>query len=100
MGKLREQRIIVTAVHNHWLFDEPLLMYLHFESIDRSLSFASKVRNAMRVLISEDILIDSKISNQKIDGHFSEDFRRKKRQTDSSSLCDEFNQLLGGTMHT
>ena len=34
MSILRKHGIIVTALHNHWLFDKPRLMYMHFESID------------------------------------------------------------------
>ncbi|AUM88255.1 hypothetical protein B2H86_06925 [Clostridium botulinum] len=47
---LRENGILVTALHNHWLFEEPRLMYIHFESIDRPLNFARKVAEALRVL--------------------------------------------------
>ncbi|EDU37409.1 hypothetical protein CLOSPO_03578 [Clostridium sporogenes ATCC 15579] len=47
---LRENGILVTALHNHWLFDEPRLMYIHFESIDRPLNFARKVAEALKVL--------------------------------------------------
>ncbi|WP_434296455.1 DUF1259 domain-containing protein [Clostridium sporogenes] len=47
---LRENGILATALHNHWLFDEPRLMYIHFESIDRPLNFARKVAEALQVL--------------------------------------------------
>lgn len=47
---LREHGILVTALHNHWLFDNPRLMYIHFESIDEPLNFARKVADALRVL--------------------------------------------------
>ncbi|KHO39437.1 hypothetical protein OR62_05830 [Clostridium tetani] len=47
---LRENGILVTALHNHWLFEDPRLMYIHFESIDRPLDFARKVAEALRVL--------------------------------------------------
>ncbi|MGN7942103.1 DUF1259 domain-containing protein [Virgibacillus sp. 6R] len=33
MSALRKRGIIVTAVHNHWLFDEPRLMYMHWENV-------------------------------------------------------------------
>lgn len=33
MTALRKREIIVTAVHNHWLFDEPRLMYMHWENV-------------------------------------------------------------------
>lgn len=47
---LREHDILVTAFHNHWLFDSPRLMYIHFESIDNPLAFARKVADVLRVL--------------------------------------------------
>ncbi|TCW39412.1 DUF1259 domain-containing protein [Laceyella sacchari] len=50
ISELRKRGLIVTAVHNHWLFDDPRLMYIHWESVDRPLDFARKVREAFRVL--------------------------------------------------
>ena len=47
---LRENGILGTALHSHWLFDESRLMYIHFESIDRPLNFARKVAEALEVL--------------------------------------------------
>lgn len=47
---LRENKIKVTALHNHWLFEEPRLMYIHFESIDCPIDFAQKVAEALEVL--------------------------------------------------
>ncbi|MEN6462916.1 MAG: DUF1259 domain-containing protein [Syntrophomonas sp.] len=32
--------IKVTAVHNHWLFDDPRLIYIHWEAIMEPLRFA------------------------------------------------------------
>ncbi|USK35189.1 DUF1259 domain-containing protein [Bacillus sp. F19] len=50
LTELRKRDIIVTAVHNHWLFDEPRAMYMHFESVEPPLEFAKKVREALKVL--------------------------------------------------
>ncbi|ARC84910.1 hypothetical protein U732_4079 [Clostridium argentinense CDC 2741] len=47
---LRKNGILVTALHNHWLFDDPRLMYIHFESIDDPIDFARKVAEALCVL--------------------------------------------------
>lgn len=47
---LRTYNILITALHNHWLFNNPGIMYLHFESIDDPISFAYKVQEANRVL--------------------------------------------------
>lgn len=51
LTELRDRDITVTAVHNHWLFEKPRAMYMHFQSTDDSpLEFARKVRDAFRVL--------------------------------------------------
>jgi len=55
ISRLRRHGIKVTAVHNHWLFDKPRLMYIHFESIDKPLDFARKVRDANRVLTTRTV---------------------------------------------
>ncbi|MGG1662121.1 DUF1259 domain-containing protein [Brevibacillus sp. NRS-1366] len=31
---LRYYDILVTALHKHWLFNNPGIMFIHFESID------------------------------------------------------------------
>ncbi|WP_394234025.1 DUF1259 domain-containing protein [Niallia oryzisoli] len=33
LDALRRRGIIVTAFHNHWLFEEPRLMYMHWENV-------------------------------------------------------------------
>ncbi|PCD05856.1 hypothetical protein CMV16_21040 [Peribacillus simplex] len=48
--ELRKRDPLVTSIHNHWLFEEPRAMYMHFESIEPPLDFAKKVRDAFRVL--------------------------------------------------
>ena len=50
LTELRKRKIIVTAIHNHWLFDEPRAMYMHFESIEPPLQFARKIRESFKVL--------------------------------------------------
>jgi hypothetical protein len=43
MRALQRRGIIVTAMHNHWLFEEPRLMYMHWENVGMSPSeFARK----------------------------------------------------------
>lgn len=83
---LRENRIIVTALHNHWLFDEPRLMYIHFESIDRPLNFARKVREALAVLSNRN---EGRAQNGQNRGN-----------SQAEELCDKFNQILDGEMHS
>jgi hypothetical protein len=50
LTELRKRNILVTAIHNHWLFEQPRAMYMHFESVEPPLEFARKVREALRVL--------------------------------------------------
>lgn len=40
MSALRKRGLIVTAVHNHWLFDKPRLMYMHWENTGNPFKFA------------------------------------------------------------
>ncbi|WP_054949684.1 DUF1259 domain-containing protein [Numidum massiliense] len=50
ISALRKRGILVTALHNHWLFDEPRLFYIHFESVENPIVFARKVDEALKVL--------------------------------------------------
>jgi hypothetical protein len=52
-SRLRKHGIIVTAIHNHWLFDSPRLMYMHWESVDRPAAFARKTKDALNVLTTK-----------------------------------------------
>ena len=33
LDALRKRGLKVTAIHNHWLFEEPRLMYMHWENV-------------------------------------------------------------------
>jgi len=50
ISNLRRVGITVTAVHNHWLKENPRLMYIHWESIDNPIAFARKTKAAIRFL--------------------------------------------------
>lgn len=50
ISNLRRNGIIVTALHNHWLFENPRLMYIHWESIDNPLAFARKTKRSIAFL--------------------------------------------------
>ncbi|MCI4252662.1 DUF1259 domain-containing protein [Bacillus sp. CCB-MMP212] len=50
MFLLQQQGIIVNSLHNHWLFMNPLLMFVHFSSI-APLSFAKKVSYTFQQVI-------------------------------------------------
>lgn len=46
----RRRGFLVTAIHNHWLFEKPRLMYLHLESVENPVQFAIKPRKALNLL--------------------------------------------------
>ncbi|HZG72021.1 MAG TPA: DUF1259 domain-containing protein [Chondromyces sp.] len=49
LDALRRRGIIVTAFHNHWLFEEPRLMYMHWENVGMNpFEFASNSIAAAR----------------------------------------------------
>ena len=82
ISNLREQGIIVTAFHNHWIFEKPRLMYIHYQSIDKPLEFAQKVRKANKVL-----------TNQIVGGSIPSSNYNNKH---AAALCNQFNEILGG----
>ncbi|MHC0039531.1 DUF1259 domain-containing protein [Pseudoneobacillus sp. C159] len=47
---LQRNGIILSALHNHWLLDNPHLLYAHYISIEEPLSFARKVSEAYKLL--------------------------------------------------
>ncbi|GIP59352.1 DUF1259 domain-containing protein [Paenibacillus sp. FSL W8-0186] len=50
INAVRKRNIKVTAIHNHWLFEKPRLIYLHIESVENPIVFARKLRAALNVL--------------------------------------------------
>ncbi|MEH6939835.1 DUF1259 domain-containing protein [Bacillus sp. JJ664] len=40
--------IVVSSIHNEWLFDNPNLIYVNIEAIDDPLVFARKVRKSLK----------------------------------------------------
>src|SRR3954467_2617960 len=48
LSALRKRGLIVTAVHNHWLFDNPRLMYMHWENVGDPFEFARNSIEAAR----------------------------------------------------
>lgn len=47
---LQRNGITVTALHNHWLNENPRLMYIHWESIDNPIAFARKTKSSIAFL--------------------------------------------------
>ncbi len=52
MQSIVQQGIIVSALHNHWLYMKPLIMYIHIQSVEPPLNFAKKLANSFSVLSS------------------------------------------------
>ncbi len=50
IDSLRDDTILVTAIHTHWLFDRPRLVYVHFEAVRDPLVFAQAVADAFALL--------------------------------------------------
>ncbi|MGE5397476.1 MAG: DUF1259 domain-containing protein [Chitinophagales bacterium] len=48
---LSNHDIRVTAIHNHWLFDNPRLIYIHWEAIMEPLKFAKISAHALDMAI-------------------------------------------------
>ncbi|WP_057765442.1 DUF1259 domain-containing protein [Cytobacillus praedii] len=48
LSALRRRGIMVITVHNHWLFDKPRLMYMHWENIGDPFVFARNSFEAAR----------------------------------------------------
>jgi hypothetical protein len=46
--KRKNRPPVITAVHNHWLFEEPRLMYMHWENVGDPFEFARKSAEAAR----------------------------------------------------
>ncbi|KAB2328750.1 DUF1259 domain-containing protein [Cytobacillus depressus] len=47
-----QQGIMISAMHKHWIFMEPSLLYLHIQSVEPPLNFATKVARTFQVLSS------------------------------------------------
>lgn len=47
---LIQNELTVSAIHNHWIFTEPTLLYVHIQSVEPPLSFAKKFSRAFSVL--------------------------------------------------
>ncbi|MDF2683095.1 MAG: hypothetical protein K0R47_4285 [Brevibacillus sp.] len=50
MSNLRKRGIKVTALHNHWLKENPRLMYMHWEAIENPIVFARKTKESIAFL--------------------------------------------------
>ncbi len=56
MYSIVRQGLIVSALHNHWLFTDPVIMYIHIQSIEPPLNFAHKINHSFSFLFSRPIM--------------------------------------------
>jgi hypothetical protein len=52
MWSLTQQGIIVSGLHNHWIYTVPNILYIHLQSVEPPLRFAQKVARAFSALQS------------------------------------------------
>ncbi|MBB6447248.1 DUF1259 domain-containing protein [Bacillus benzoevorans] len=50
MHSIVQQGLIVSALHNHWLFTEPEILYIHIQSVEHPLTFAKKMAHSFSFL--------------------------------------------------
>jgi hypothetical protein len=52
MHSITQQGLIVSALHNHWLYMQPTIMYIHIQSVEPPLDFARKLAYSFTLLSS------------------------------------------------
>jgi hypothetical protein len=50
--ELGKNDIPITALHNHWLFADPAIKYLHVQTVEKPEAFAKRLSEAFKVLKS------------------------------------------------
>ncbi|EPD53730.1 hypothetical protein HMPREF1210_00553 [Paenisporosarcina sp. HGH0030] len=50
VNTLVKNGIIISALHNNWLYTKPNILYINFQSVEPPLTFAHKVAEALRTL--------------------------------------------------
>ncbi|CAG7656972.1 DUF1259 domain-containing protein [Paenibacillus allorhizosphaerae] len=50
ISNLRKRGIKVTAIHNHWLKENPRLLYMHWEAIMNPVVFARRTKDSISFL--------------------------------------------------
>ena len=51
VDRIAGQGVIISAIHNHWLFDNPRLIYTHLEAVMNPEEFTRKVANALQEIM-------------------------------------------------
>ncbi|WP_411787473.1 DUF1259 domain-containing protein [Halobacillus rhizosphaerae] len=52
LQSITQQGLTVSALHNHWIFMSPIIMYVHIQSVEPPLNFASKLARSFSYLTS------------------------------------------------
>jgi len=52
MYSVIQQGLIVSALHNHWIYIKPSVMYIHIQSVEPPLHFAKKMAHSFLFLNS------------------------------------------------
>ena len=55
MQRIVQQGIIVSALHNHWIFTKPHILYIHLQSVEPPLNFTKKLAFSFHALKSHPI---------------------------------------------
>ncbi|HEY3425971.1 MAG TPA: DUF1259 domain-containing protein [Negativicutes bacterium] len=63
IGELSKQEIIVAAIDNHWIYDDPRLIYVHVQAIMRPRTFARKIAEVLGVLDENRLITQSNVIN-------------------------------------
>jgi len=42
--------LMISALHNHWLFTHPVIMYIHLQSVESPIHFAQKIAYCLSML--------------------------------------------------
>ncbi|QQK78312.1 DUF1259 domain-containing protein [Salicibibacter cibarius] len=49
---LLQQELTVSAIHNHWIYTDPTILYIHVQSVEPPINFAKKMAKAFSALKS------------------------------------------------
>lgn len=96
ISALRARGIEVTAFHNHWLLTKPVLMFIHWKSIEPPLLFAKKTAEAFRVLTTRTIRPNKSSGSSKSGGSCSSGSRSHKSMKSGKSCgCTPLSKVSG-----
>lgn len=92
---LRESGIIVTALHNHWLFEEPRLMYMHWEARMDPARFLRASQAALRAAGVRTMPLSGDDGMAMMDGHHGDHHQKEEHHGDGHMMAGHH----GGDWH-